>query len=181
MIDAIKSAYRVAFLGIIGATVRYHCEQGITDKVDFVFDDQGADFDRAYDCFQHVRRTDPYLTDLIVAGSPRSGTDDQILPLQAADRLVWQLRFHFARTNAEKGISANEDKLFITAVPTFPAQADGPPILVDIWDSARLSECHSANRESFREIYRKHFPGFETTDFADEMKERIRQLLPYRF
>ena len=131
VVGRIGTAYQVAFIGIIGATARYLRQKGIADKIDFVFD-EGPEFGRARALLVTLLGAESGLAQYCVGG-PRSGTDERILPLQAAEWLVWQLRFHFAGTDLGRGIAPDGDKLFITpADKGATVQAGRLPIMVEV-------------------------------------------------
>jgi hypothetical protein len=137
------TAYWLAFMGVIHQTMEYHQEVGLTDKVGFVFDKQMHEWPRAYSAFLGWRQTHPSLA-RFVAGTPREETDDEVLPLQAADYLVWQVR----RKTAAIQTGVVESRHLTVRPPTEgrPTSADsipppspaGIPLAVDEWDRARL-------------------------------------------
>lgn len=51
------TVYHLAFMGVVGATMRYHRENQLTDKIDFIFDEQRHEFPRALRSFLNVGRT----------------------------------------------------------------------------------------------------------------------------
>jgi hypothetical protein len=133
------TVYHLAFTGVIAATVRYHRYTGITDKLDFVFDDQRHEFPRALRSLLAVWPDDPYVRKYL-AGTPRSAIDDQLLPLQAADHLVWQIRRHIAQ-NADD--TSPVKRLAIVDGRIEAPDLGDKPVMVDIWDEARVkSLCH---------------------------------------
>ena len=96
-----KTAYWLAFMGVIHQTMEYHRSTGATEKVDFVFDEQGREFEHARDAFGQWRQVDPNAL-RYVAGTPREANDREVLPLQAADYLVWQVRRKVVATRSGK-------------------------------------------------------------------------------
>jgi len=156
-------AYHIAFTGIIAATVRHYKKLNITDKIDFVFDRQSAHFDQSNKAFLELWKDNPDLMKC-VAGSPRWADDDQVLPLQAAEWLVWQIRKNFA---SERGDMSAKDNLFITNNESHGSALKSLPIFVDVWDrqrmklirdeivSSELSNLESVP-ESIRHLLREH-------------------------
>lgn len=129
------TVYHLAFIGVIAATMRYHQESGLADKVDFVFDDQRHEFARALKSFRNIWESDEYLRKYL-AGTPRPAVDDQVLPLQAADYMAWQIR---RKIEQDRNPRMAIRRLAITsAADGFIMEAGDIPIIVDVWDDERL-------------------------------------------
>ena len=160
---AVDHAYHLAFAGVIGATARHHQALGLTDKIDFVFDRQNAHFDLSNDAFGKVWKVDPLLMKCL-AGSPRWADDEAVLPLQAAEWLVWQIRRTFAAAQTNP---SEIDDLFITADKTHPAAQRLLPITVDIWDRSKLTELRA-------DLMLERDAELADSDLPDETKERLR-------
>lgn len=159
---ALDHAYHIAFAGIIGATVRHHHTLGITDKIDFLFDEQNAHFDVPNDAFRKLWKTSPALMKC-VAGSPRSAVDDEVLPLQAAEWLVWQIRRTLASSQDDPLETAD---LFITTDGTHPTALQSLPINVDIWDRSKLTELRD-------DLVHERDVALAAVDSPVEMRERL--------
>lgn len=163
---ALDHAYHIAFAGIIGATVRHHHTLGITDKIDFVFDRQNAHFDLSNKAFLKTWKENPDLIKCI-AGSPRWADDDEVLPLQAAEWLVWQIRKTLASTPTNP---LELGELFITTDQTQPTVLQSLPINVDVWDRAKLTELRD-------DLTRERDAALAVSDLPDEMREHFKQLI----
>ena len=93
----LTNAYLFAHRAICDATLQYQREMGINEPVDFIFDKLGANerfIREGWEVFAATRP--PELTDL-VGREPRFETDDEFLPLQAADMLAWHARAHWLK------------------------------------------------------------------------------------
>lgn len=145
------TAYWLAFMGVVHQTMDYHRETGLTDKVGFVFDRQMHEWPRAYSAFLGWRQNHPSLA-RFVAGTPREETDDDVLPLQAADYLVWQVRRRAAAM--QSGIVEARHLMVRPPTEDEPTGAEGLPLpnpediplIVDEWDRARLRSMHEETR-----------------------------------
>jgi len=158
-----RTVYQLAFMGIVGSTMRYHQQAGLTDKVDFVFDEQMREFSRAIGAFLQFWQNEPYLSKY-VAGTPRSATDDQVLPLQAADYLAWQLRRQFVSMESP---SVPARRL---AIRNELSDAGDIPIRVDVWDRPRLIELRD-------DLLRDGNAALAAIDPLGEMREQLRRSL----
>ena len=67
-------------------------EFGITEKVDFIFDEQMRLSDQVQSIYAEVlNKMEPSLAEFM-GGRPIYGDDRNLLPLQAADLLAWHIR-----------------------------------------------------------------------------------------
>jgi len=98
-----------------------------------------------------------------VAGSPRSAVDDEILPLQAAEWLVWQIRRTLASSQDDPLETAD---LFITTDGTHPTALQSLPINVDIWDRSKLTELRD-------DLVHERDVALAAVDSPVEMREQL--------
>lgn len=158
--------YPLVFMGVIMATMMHHKENCMTNKVDFVFDDQKHEFPQALTSFLKIWESDDYLQKYL-AGTPRSASDDEVLPLQASDYLVWQLR----RALAQK------------CDPTMPfrklliSESHGGGIEIPIMVNS-LDEKHL--RQLSVTITREQITSVEKSDVDAEFREYMQEHLAER-
>lgn len=86
-LDAQEAIYQVALMAIIGFTARYRRDAGLSDRVKFTFDEQMTEFPRAVRTFARVMKGNNLLHDCVEC-EPVSATDEEAMPLQAADYLA---------------------------------------------------------------------------------------------
>lgn len=98
----LKSPYFSCFWGIIDTAARYHRSLGIdgVPPVDFIFDDQGGVGDEAVMWYRWLKDEIPPDLRVLLGSTPIFRSDQQIIPLQAADMLAWHLR----RMHERKGL-----------------------------------------------------------------------------
>ena len=99
-----KSPYAIVYYALIWATLKSMRRCGITDKVDFIFDEQlrlSDDVQAVYGWFaQQIMRSE---LGPLLGGRPTHGDDKKYLPLQAADLLAWHIRrWYHADSRGEK-------------------------------------------------------------------------------
>jgi hypothetical protein len=88
--------YILAHRVIIDATLQYQRELGISEPIDFVFDEYGhAPVVR--DGWELFAASRPRALKELLGRSPRFERDDECLPLQAADMLAWHAREHWLK------------------------------------------------------------------------------------
>lgn len=92
----LENPYVMAFRAIQDFTIQHQHELGITEPIDFIFDERGEEKQvrEGYEIFREFCRDD--LKPLI-GRAPRFESDDDFLPLQAADLLAWHVRRHWLR------------------------------------------------------------------------------------
>jgi hypothetical protein len=90
----IANPYSLAFRAIFDFTAQYQHELGITEPIDFIFDDRGEKnvVREGFAYFKACCRED--LKDRLGA-EPRFENDRRFPPLQAADMLAWLTRRHW--------------------------------------------------------------------------------------
>lgn len=94
--DLLENPYVTAYRAIVDFTSQYQHELGITDPIDFIFDEHGqADqIRRGFEVFKKF--TSPELLPRL-GRAPRFEKDTEFLPLQAADLLAWHVRKHWLK------------------------------------------------------------------------------------
>jgi hypothetical protein len=100
----LENPYVLAFRSIIDFTAQYQHELGITEPIDFIFDDRGEkkDVRRGYEVFMEWCRED--LKNRL-GREPMFEGDEDFLPLQAADCWAWHVRKHWLQNGSiTKGI-----------------------------------------------------------------------------
>jgi hypothetical protein len=133
----LTNAYLFAHRAICEATLQYQREMGINEPVDFIFDKLGANeriIREGWEVFAASRP--PELADL-VGREPRFETDDEFLPLQAADMLAWHAREHWLKHR-----SLTSDQLLLSWRPKNNPQGYrfnlGYPDLLEWFRGARV-------------------------------------------
>ncbi len=159
--------YQLAFTGVIATTIRYHREMALTDKIDFVFDEQPHEFPRALRSFLNIWESDNYLN-MYLAGTPRSANDVKVLPLQAADYIAWQIRRKIEQDQfPDKAIR----RLAITSEAEGSVMETGDiPIMIDVWDDVRL-------RELGRDVVRERIESLGNMNFPLNMHASVHEIL----
>jgi len=94
---AAKDPYHCLVPWLFDAVMAWQEQLEIFPKpVDFIFDEQGDKIGNAiHAVFPEVKKTMPELLRKMFGALPMMRDDKQILPLQAADMLVWNLRAHY--------------------------------------------------------------------------------------
>ena len=133
----LTNSYLFAHRAIMDATLQYQRDMGINEPVDFIFDRLGANerfIREGWEMFASTRP--PELKDL-VGRPPRFETDDEFLPLQAADMLAWHAREHWLKHG-----SLTADQLLLSWKPKNNPKGYrfniGYPDLIDWFSGARL-------------------------------------------
>lgn len=92
----LDNPYILAFRAILDLTAQYQHELGITEPVDFIFDERREEqkVRAGFEVFKEYCRED--IKDRL-GSKPRFEDDEEFLPLQAADILAWHVRKHWLR------------------------------------------------------------------------------------
>jgi hypothetical protein len=91
--------YNVLFHGLMSSLIHQLYERGVREKIDFVFDMQGALGKMAVETFDRIwGELTPKLAAL-VGGRPIHRDDKEILPLQAAHTIAWLYRRYAQENN----------------------------------------------------------------------------------
>lgn len=91
--------YAVLFHGLMSTLILRLHQKGIREKVDFVFDTQGALGRMAVEMFDHIYQDLPPELAAMVGGPPIHRDDEEVLPLQAAHTIAWLHRRHAHENN----------------------------------------------------------------------------------
>jgi hypothetical protein len=84
--------YYVAFSGIITKITQYQRTIGVSEKIDFIFDERVMEQSKIVDGWDAFKENAPMDTRDLLGSVPVFGDDKQLLPLQAADLLAWWVR-----------------------------------------------------------------------------------------
>lgn len=92
--DYLENPYITAFRAIFDFTAQLQHELGITEPIDFIFDERSEkeQVRRGFEVFKQT--CDPAIRGR-VGNEPRFERDEDYLPLQAADLLAWHVRRHW--------------------------------------------------------------------------------------
>jgi hypothetical protein len=82
-------AYSILFNGLMSDLVRHLHMRGVREKIDFVFDEQGALGRMAVQIFENIWHDLPPELAQMVGGRPIHRDDEEVLPLQAAHTIAW--------------------------------------------------------------------------------------------
>jgi hypothetical protein len=132
----LTNPYIFAHRAILDATLQYQREIGINEPVDFIFDTFGQErfIREGWELFAATRP--PELQPLL-GRTPRFESDDEFLPLQAADMLAWHAREHWLKHG-----SLTADLLVLSWKPKNNPQGYrfniGYPDLIDWFRGARI-------------------------------------------
>jgi hypothetical protein len=84
--------YSVAFIGSIVTVAQFHIQLGSSVPIDFIFDEQASVHRTASAVYDHLKSIQqPEVRD-VLGSTPIFRSDKDILPLQAADMLVWHIQ-----------------------------------------------------------------------------------------
>jgi hypothetical protein len=84
--------YFMLFYRVISTVLNHKKENGLTDQVDYIFDEQGKEPSRIMAVWDEIVALLPPETREGIAGRPIFRDDQNVLPLQAADYVAWHLR-----------------------------------------------------------------------------------------
>lgn len=86
-----KNPYFLAFRAIVDFTAQYQHEMGLTEPIDFYFDDRSEkeSVRKGFELFKASRSDD---IKKLIGHEPRFEDDEEFLPLQAGDLLAWHVR-----------------------------------------------------------------------------------------
>jgi Protein of unknown function (DUF3800) len=90
-IDKLTNPFFAAFTRIIKALPEYQESMGISDPVDFIFDDR-TEKTHVMDAWDLMKASAHPVTRRFMGANPRFEKDDDFPPLQAADLFVWWVR-----------------------------------------------------------------------------------------
>ena len=88
----LRSPWLWCYFGIIQKLAELHLTMGLSDKVEFVFDERDDDVRTALFFYQGFTEFQTPSQRALLSGSPQFKKDEDVVPLQAADILVWTLR-----------------------------------------------------------------------------------------
>jgi hypothetical protein len=91
--------YCALFNGLAADLIRNLKRWGINEKIDFVFDEQGASGEMALRIFDDIWDDIPQEIKAMIGGRPIHRSDSDVLPLQAAHTIAWLHRRHAHETN----------------------------------------------------------------------------------
>jgi hypothetical protein len=112
---------------IIQAAFEWEIENGIFEKVDFIFDEQMGQSDKVQANFSLFHQLAPPMIKELFGQRPSHADDIAVKPLQAADMLAWHIhRYHYEK---DRGRTLD--------TPTMKVLQDIPH-LENIWSKPRL-------------------------------------------
>mgnify|MGYP003385252209 CR=1 FL=1 len=88
----VDSPYFFLYHELIATVANYLAASGESEKIEFIFDQQGSIGDISRSWFSTLIATLPPSARNIITGTPSFKTDTDVLPLKAADMLAWQMR-----------------------------------------------------------------------------------------
>lgn len=89
---AMDYPYTLAFYGVMQALFAVQEREGVSQPVDFIFDEQGKQIGRALEAWKHWVEFAPDRYKPMIGRRPVSGDDKTDLPLQGADIVAWKVR-----------------------------------------------------------------------------------------
>lgn len=112
MPEAAGNPYYLAFAALISGIAHHQERLGVSEKIDFIFDDQVMEKKQIRDAWDDFKGfVDPSVRKLI-GSDPRFEDDKDFLPIQAGDLLAW-----WVRAMATESINTNPFKMPIPWVP----------------------------------------------------------------
>jgi hypothetical protein len=115
------------FQSAIQQTFVYQFTAGITERVDFIFDESNKQLDEVMAVWLHLMAVAPPKLHNLVNGPPMFRDDKKFMPLQAADLLAGQMRNYYCREPGDRIASAGLRRL-----------ADGTHLMVSEYDAKVL-------------------------------------------
>ena len=135
-----NNPYFLSFYGIMIALYRYHLEHPLTDKVDFIFDEQLKQSDQVQAGYSKFVDLMPPVFKPILGGRPMHRSELDAVPLQAADMLAWHVRRKYWVEEVGKDY---DDPLRNRLLEI--------PLIKDTWDNQRLSSFLAMTRKINRD------------------------------
>ena len=110
--EYLENPYILGFRALIDFTIQFQHELGITEPIDFIFDERGEknSVRNGFEVFKQTCRVDLKSR---IGREPRFEKDEDFLPLQAADLLAWHVRRHWLRNR-----SITTEPLTVSWAPT---------------------------------------------------------------
>jgi hypothetical protein len=102
---AISYPYFVSFYGLIAFVTEHLAQQGVREKINFIFDSQPDQMNIVLASWERFVRTSPLSVQAILGDPPIFRDDKTTMPLQAAD-----LSAGWLRTQAADTILGNPDR-----------------------------------------------------------------------
>jgi Protein of unknown function (DUF3800) len=87
-----KDPYYHAFSGLVGMVAQAQIEQGMPEKIDFIFDEQVMHQTHILSAWAATKRDAPPNVKPMLGATPIFKSDDEVLPIQAADLQAWWVR-----------------------------------------------------------------------------------------
>ena len=88
----IRHVFSLAFHAILHTVAEYQLQRGITIPADFVFDEEGDIGNEALIWYPAVKETAVPRVRALMGATPVFRSDEEVLPLQAADLVAWHKR-----------------------------------------------------------------------------------------
>jgi hypothetical protein len=90
-----ENPYFLSFFGIMIGLIQYQEQAGLSEPVDFIFDEQMGKSDLVQKGYQGFVKFAPDSVKQLLGTRPIYGDDKQVLPLQAADLVAWITRRYY--------------------------------------------------------------------------------------
>src|SRR5207248_1632593 len=88
----VRDPYYLGLSAVISGLARYQLSRGISEKIDFTFDEKRKQEPRVKNAWYGIVETQPAEMQKIISSSPNFANDELIRPLQAADMAAWRRR-----------------------------------------------------------------------------------------
>lgn len=122
----LRHVYFSCFVGVMYGVARTVAEEGLSGPVELIFDEQGDAGTGAALWYLPLKHKDPLLR-YVLGGPPRFASDDEVVPLQAADMLAW-----YVRRCAEKNCSPRQQEI-ADAIRFRHRFMEIPDALIEAW------------------------------------------------
>ena len=117
----LRDPYFICFYGVIHSLARWNEQQGITQQIEFIFDDQGPAGSEAALWYDYLRNAGIGTWKGLLGSAPQFRDDKQALPLQAADMFAWHARRQtnprFARRHGDVWTLISGDERLVVTLP----------------------------------------------------------------
>jgi uncharacterized protein DUF3800 len=134
--------YLLAFSAIVHHVANHQRSLGVSEKIDFIFDDQAMEKTLIRDSWDELKeRADPTIN-VLMGRTPQFEDDKEFLPLQAGDLLAW-----WVRSMATESINGMRPKI---APPWIPKRRI--PGVQIVFDEPRLKDAieRASERTGFK-------------------------------
>jgi hypothetical protein len=142
--DALDQPYFLSFFGVLVRLLKLSHTLKLGDKLDLIFDEQAIDKAMLTAQFEKCMAVAPPRLRELCAGMPKFKSDEEALPLQAADLLAWHARRYYYDQYSGKEPQNEISNVFFAHM--FLPEHD----IFDAWTEERLIEVQQVLQKSVK-------------------------------